>query len=187
MFDNDDDYIFDSEEDDSGPIRISREFKITDDMSADIIIEKIKSDREERDRLKKVYQQRKKIFEEKYSNHIAKLDARETTFTEKLEEYYSSLPENKLKKTKTTTSYKLVSGGLKSKIQEPEYEINSDLLIPWLDENAPIYIEVEKKAKWGEFKKVTMVNADGDVVFALDNKKVDGVEAKVRPPKFVVE
>jgi len=104
----------------------------------------------------------------------------------KLAEYFESLDEKQMKKTKTMMKYRLPSGELVKKFRAPEFKRNNDILAKWLEENQMNnYIEIKKQPKWGELKAKTKV-VNGHVV-TEDGEIVEGVEVIERAPEFKVE
>lgn len=103
-----------------------------------------------------------------------------------LQEYFESIDEKQLKKTKTQAKYRLPSGELVKKFPGPEFKRDDEKLTKWLEDNKmDEFIEVKKQAKWGELKKVTQV-VNGQVV-TEDGEIIEGVEVIERAPEFKVE
>lgn len=89
------------------------------------------------------------------------------------------------KATKTQTAYKLPSGKLILKRQEPTFERKDDELIPWLKKNSPEMVKVKEEPNWAELKKT--VNIVGDSIATKDGEVIPGVKVTEREDKFVVE
>ena len=105
----------------------------------------------------------------------------------KLAEYFETLDEKDMKKTKTMLKYRLPSGELVKKFPGPQFKRDNDTLTKWLEENQmDEYIEVKKQAKWGELKRKTKVVGNA-VVLEETGEIVEGVEVIERPAEFKVE
>lgn len=163
-----------------------KKLTISDDIHADIVLEKVKSARREQERLRDIYENRKKLLEQEFNKQIEGVVKQEEFYSGALEDYFSNLPDEKLKQNKSSKSYKLLSGTLRVKEQGPEFEVDSDKLVPWLEQNAPAYVKTKRVPDWSEFKKVTVVDKD-KVVSALDGTEVPGITVNVRPDKFIIE
>ena len=104
----------------------------------------------------------------------------------KLAEYFESIDEKQMKRTKTMMKYRLPSGELVKKFPSPQFKRNNDKLAEWLESNGmDEYIEIKKQPKWGELKAKTKV-VNGHVV-TEDGEIVEGVEVIERAPEFKVE
>lgn len=99
-----------------------------------------------------------------------------------LEEYFATVPH---KVTKTQESYKLPSGKLIRKTQNPEFRRDDSAVIAWARENAPEYIKTVEQLDWASLKGATGI-FDGHIV-TDDGEIVPGVEVIEREPRFVVE
>lgn len=105
----------------------------------------------------------------------------------KLAEYFETLDEKDMKKTKTMLKYRLPSGELVKKFPGPEFKRDNEKLSKWLEDNGmDELIEVKKQAKWGELKKKTKV-VGNVVVLEETGEIVEGVEVIERPAEFKVE
>lgn len=105
----------------------------------------------------------------------------------KLAEYFETLNEKQMKKTKTMMKYRLPSGELVKKFLRPEYKRDNDKLTEWLERNGmDEYIEIKKQPKWRELKKKTKV-VGNNVVFEDTGEIVEGIEVIERPAEFKVE
>ena len=89
----------------------------------------------------------------------------------KLIEYFESIDEKQMKKTKTMMKYRLPSGELVKKFPGPKFERDEEKLTKWLEDNKMNeFIEAKKQAKWGELKEATqivngqVVTEDGEIV-----------------------
>lgn len=150
-------------------------FVIDSDAKAEWAMGKIAEARKERER-----------WVTWYNNKIEEINTQtdfETANLERLlEDYFKTVPH---KTTKTQESYKLPSGKLVRKTQNPEYKRDDSTVIAWARENAPEYIKTVEQLDWASLKGNTGV-FDGHIV-TDDGEIVPGVEVVEREPRFVVE
>ena len=158
-------------------------FQIDNDRKADWAVEKVMEAVAERDRLVKIADQRIKELQEQKLAIAAKADRSTQFLTEKLYEYFQTVQPSSV--TKTQTSYKLLTGKLVLKKQQPEYVRDEAALVAWAKEIAPSYIKVTESVAWGELKKATAVNGE-TVVLAETGEVVNGVIARARDDVFEV-
>ena len=105
----------------------------------------------------------------------------------KLAEYFETLNEKDMRRTKTMLKYRLPSGELVKRFPGPQFKRNNDELAKWLEENQlDEYVEIKKQAKWGKLKKKTKV-VGNSVVLEGTGEIVEGVEVVERPAEFKVE
>lgn len=81
--------------------------------------------------------------------------------------------------------YKLPQGTLVLKPQAPKFDVNDELLVPWLKQNDPELVKVEEKADWNTLKKKVTVSGEG--VITTDAELVPGVTVTPREDVFKVE
>lgn len=162
-----------------------QEVAVLDDASADMVIRQVKAAEEQYDRMAAWYDAQKQKLK----------DIRDRTriWAEAcLRPYMDMVPTT----GKKILSYDMPGGTLKLAQQDPEYEVDDAALVPWLEANGyEGMVEVKKKARWGEFKKVlkdekiSMTDA-GDGIMQLvteDGEIVPGITATVREAKFSIK
>lgn len=159
------------------------EFLIDNDRKADWAVEKVMEAIAERDRLVAIADQRIKELQEQKIAIAAKADRSTQYLTEKLYAYFLTVEPSSV--TKTQTSYKLLSGKLVQKKQQPEYVRDEAAMLAWAREIAPSYIKVTESVAWGELKKATAVNGE-TVVLAETGEVIPGVIARARDDVFEV-
>lgn len=161
-------------------------WKIKDDLEADWALEKIKAINQEYARKEMVAKNKIIDISRWLMKQQAERDQQVAFFEYKLREYFESLPEDSIKKTKTQKQYKLPSGTIKLVKQQPEFERDNEKLIKWLkDNNFTDYIKIEEKPIWENLKKVVEIN--GRSVYLKETGEiVEGVEIKEREDKFIV-
>jgi hypothetical protein len=112
-----------------------------------------------------------------------------------LENFYSSIPHDQLRRTKTTIKYDLPSGRLVEKLPSVKFEIDSDALTEWFKANGKTeYVKTIEKPEWGDFKKtlvfddkvMDMISKTGTII-TTDGEPVEGVVATMSESKFEVE
>ena len=125
-------------------------------------------------------------YKEKIENLKLGLSNKLEFLTENLNAYFLTVEHHK---TKTTESYQLPSCKLELKQQQPQYDINSGLLVKYLkDNNKSAYLHEYYKPDWKEFKSTQELTVlDGGVVIDKDGQIVEGVTATKRPAKFEVK
>lgn len=161
-------------------------WKIRNDEEADWWIEVNEEKLIEVRRLKMQLENKIMFYKEKLDKVIQEEEYIMEKRDGKLAEYFETLNEKAMKKTKTMLKYRLPSGELVKKFPGPEFKRDNETLVKWLEENhMDEYIEVRKQAKWGELKKV--VNVVNGTVVTEDGEIVEGVEVVERAPEFKVE
>ncbi len=161
-------------------------WKIKNDEEADWWIEIHEEELAEVRRLKMQLENKIAFYKEK----LEKVQKEEEYIIEKrdgkLAEYFESIDEKQMKRTKTMMKYRLPSGELVKKFPSPQFKRNNDKLAEWLESNGmDEYIEIKKQPKWGELKAKTKV-VNGHVV-TEDGEIVEGVEVVERAPEFQVK
>lgn len=174
-------------------------FIIDTDEKAEWSIKKIAEERAESARYISVCQDAIKTYQDKIEKAKADLDRKTSYLTFQLQRYMETV---KAKESKTQKTYKLPSGTLKIKYQNPEYKRDDDKLIDFLKKNNYTdYIQTVSTPKWVEFKKITNIQKDpivdeesGELIgytpyYVVDanGNKVEGVEVIEREPVFEVE
>lgn len=162
-------------------------WKIKNDEEADWWIEIHEEKLVEVRRLKMQLENKIAFYQEKLDKVIKEEEAIIERRDSKLAEYFETLDEKQMKKTKTMMKYRLPSGELVKKFPGPQFKRDNDTLTKWLEENQmDEYIEVKKQAKWGELKRKTKVVGNA-VVLEETGEIVEGVEVIERPAEFKVE
>lgn len=162
-------------------------WKIKNDEEADWWIEIHEEKLVEVRRLKVQLENKIAFYQEKLDKVIKEEEAIIERRNGKLAEYFESLDEKQMKKTKTMMKYRLPSGELVKKLRAPEFKRDNDKLTQWLENNnMDEYIEIKKQAKWGELKKKTKVIGNA-VILEDTGEIVEGVEVIERPAEFKVE
>ena len=162
-----------------------QEVAVLDDASADMIVRQLKAAEDQYDRMAAWYDAQKQKLK----------DIRDRTriWAEAcLRPYMEMVPTT----GKKILSYDMPGGTLKLAQQDPEYEVDDAELVPWLEANGyEAMVEVKKKARWGEFKKIlkdekisTAEAGDGSLQLVTeDGEIVPGITATVREAKFSIK
>lgn len=162
----------------------SPRWRIADDACADWAVAKIAEERAELDRIKR-------LADEQIHRIMDKVDAAEKRYqngtdylTGKLAEYFGTVPH---KKTKTTESYRLLSGTLKVKLGGVAMKQDDEKLLEYLKASGNSeMVQTTEKPRWGEYKK--RLEIVGDVVVdKTTGEVVEGVEVIVKPDTFTVD
>ena len=153
-------------------------FHVTDDASAEWCLKKIREAKENCRMWKAHYEAQMKKVADESEQTISYMQA-------KLEEYFATVPH---KVTKTQESYSLPGGKLMMKKQQPEYKVNDEVLVPWLENNFMDHlIKVKKTADWANLNKVVNSIPGNDYVSTDDGEIVPGVTVTERPDVFKIE
>lgn len=151
-------------------------FVVDTDAKAEWALGKIREARAERDKWVDWY--KAKINEVKEQTDFETMNLERM-----LSEYFANVPH---KKTKTQESYKLPTGKLVMKTQNPEYKIEEETVIEWAKKNGlNKYVKVEEKLAWADLKAAT--GTFEDHVVTEDGEIIPGITVEPREPKFVVE
>jgi len=163
----------------------NQRFRIQDDNQADWALRKIARARQDM-----------KEAEETAAMEIEKINRwldgqrdeslrTELFFTVLLQEYYEPrFMTNPDKKT-----YKLPSGKVQRRTQQPQFDRDNEALLAWLKQRGMTdYVEVKETPKWGELKQQVQVVGEHVVIKdgPLKGEIIDGVEVVHRPPIFRV-
>ena len=160
------------------------EWRITDDSCADWALQKIREEREELNRIRELAAEQMARIDMKLAAAERRYENGTNFLTAKLAEYFNTVPH---KKTKTTESYRLLSGTLKMKLGGTTMKQDDEKLLEYLKSSGnEDMIAIAEKPKWGEFKKRLSIIA-GQVVDASTGEIVEGVEIVQNPDKFTVD
>lgn len=162
------------------------EWHITDDSKADWAIEKIAAIDSNYRRKEMIARNKIAQIEEWLAKEKAQADRDRNFFEVKLKEYFESLPESVVQKAKTQKIYKLPSGTLRLKMQQPEYKRDDEKLLKWVKANKPRLVKIKETVDWSGLKEITAV-ANGKVIDTQTGEVIDGIEVQERGPKLVVE
>ena len=157
-------------------------FVIDNDKKADWAIEKIKDERAEFERLRKIALDRIAELNQRVKELQERTDRRTGNLEALLVEYFQTVKPTKV--TKTQAQYELLSGKLVMKHQQPEFIRNEAALLSWAETTAPEYVRVEKKVSWADLKKKADVSGE-DVLY--EGEVIPGITAKARPDVFEVQ
>lgn len=164
-----------------------QEVAVLDDASAEMILKQLKAAEDQYDRMKAWYDYQIK--------HLKDIRDRTRAWAETcLRPYFDMVPTT----GKKILSYDMPGGTLKLAKQDPEYEVNDDELVPWLEANKMAdFVKITKEARWGDFKETlkdekkkirTIAAEDGTLqVITEDGEIVPGVTAKIREDKFTIK
>lgn len=159
-------------------------FVIDSDKKADWAIEKIKDERAEFDRLKKIALDRIAELNQRINDLQERTDRRTGNLKALLMDYMQTVKPTK--QTKTQTQYELLSGKLVMKKQAPEYVQDEPAMVAWAKGFAPEYVQVKESIAWGELKKVTETQGE-QVILKETGEVVPGIVAKAREDVFEVQ
>ena len=160
---------------------------VLDDASAEMVLRQLKDAENQYDRMKAWY--------DSQISKLKEIRDRTRVWAEScLRPYMEMVPTTGTK----IRSYEMPGGVLKLSRQDPEYEVNNEELVPWLEANGKAdFVVVKKEARWGDFKNTlkdekkkirTVAAEDGTLqVVTPDGEIVPGVKATVREDKFSIK
>lgn len=152
------------------------EFIVDNDQKAEWCLKKIKEAQADKERWKAFYEDQYRAVEESADVTISQMEGL-------LFEYFKTVPH---KQTATQENYKLPSGKLVSKKQEPEYERKDEEIIDWLKNNGgQQFVKVKESLDWAGLKKT--VSVVGEAVATEDGEIIPGVKVVPREDVFKVE
>lgn len=153
-------------------------FKVLDDKGAEWCLKKIREAKQEAQKWAEHYKAQMEKAQKEAESTVA-------YFEGLLFEYFSTVPH---KQTKTQQSYTLPSGKLIVKKQQPKFETDDAVLVPWLKHNAMNdFVKVKESADWAALKKAVTVTDDGASVVDENGEIVPGVTVTIRPDLFQVD
>ena len=159
----------------------SGDFRITNDLMADWAVEKINAARAERDRLVSLVQEKIEQLQEKRQLYMSNYEENTSYLRGKLMDYFLTV---KTQNTKTMKKYKLVSGTMVLKRQQPLYERDEGALLAWAETTVPELVKVTKEVSWADLKKQTDISGDK---LLLDGEIIPGVTVVEREDVFEVQ
>lgn len=169
------------------PVR--ERFEVDNDMKAEWCLSKIRRIRADQKCQKDELIRQMHFYEAEIDALDKQADSDVAFFESILQEYFQSrMSEGFTKSTKTQTVYKLPSGKLIRKKQNPEfdYKTNQDKTIAWLKANdGKQFVKVKEEVNWAELKKTIKIVGDG--VSTADGEMIPGVKVTEREDVFEVE
>jgi len=158
-------------------------FVIDNDSKAEWALERIKTEKQDMERLIKVCEDRIADYQQKIEQFKQKYEQRTSYLKTLLHQYFLQVPH---KKTKTQETYELPSGKLKLKYPGPEFVRSDEKLVEYLENVNPDLIKIKKIPDWASFKPFVTVKY-GKAVDTTTGEIVEGVTVVERPPEFIVE
>ena len=166
------------------PVR--ERFTVDNDMKAEWVMNKIRHIRADQKKEKDELQRQMQFYHDQMEQIDKQADSDVSFFESMLIPYFAERMESGFTKaTKTQTSYKLPTGKLVLKKQNPVFDRNNAELLPWLKDNLPAFVKVEESPNWAELKKAVKVM--GENVVTSDGEIVPGVKVTEQEDKFEVE
>jgi len=172
------DYLLDAYDE---PQEQEREqFKIENDDMANWAIRKIAKARREFAEAEQQAERETERIDAWLAGKRKEWERAEEFFTGLLTAYY--LPQHMEDPQRKT--FKLPAGAFQVRAQQPEYQRDDAALVQWLESHVmPDYLEVVKKPKWGELKKI--IETKGGVA-TVAGEVVGGIMVVPRGLKFTV-
>lgn len=160
-------------------------WSIADDGCADWALKKIKTEKDELDRITELAAKEIAMLTDQVERAKRRYEQNTAFLTSMLERYFDTVEH---KKTKTgTESYRLLHGQLVRKPGGFKPEPDHEKLVPWLRENGrEDLVKVEESARWGELKKqLTFIGTLATI--ADTGEVVEGINVTETPPAFSVK
>ena len=158
-------------------------YVIDDDKKADWALEKIRQEREERDRLINLAKEKIDHYEQEISAIANRCETRTSYLQSQLAAYFETV---KHRKTKTQEKYSLLNGSLVKKYGGYKYDYDDDTFVDYLKNNYPQLVTVIERPQWGEFKKITELTAEGDIINTETGEVLGFIKAAKKPDEFRV-
>lgn len=160
-----------------------KQWRITDDASADWAARIIKEEYAERDRLLALVNVERERLDAKEDEIRSRCERKTGYLLAELERYMATV---KTRSTATQSKYELLNATLVYKY--PKVDVApADGLLAWLKANRPELVKVNEEPDWAAIKK--NLQQIGENVYALKDtgEIVDGVVPKEVPGKFEVK
>lgn len=160
-------------------------FRIDSDDKAEWALRKIRELESERNRLNEVCVRQAQYYTRKSNDLTKNYNNRIGHFRAMLLTYFDTVEKQTTKSG--TQIYRLPSGKLVRKVQQPSFDLDEPALVDWLDANGLTdYVKVSRSPRWGDLKRVLAVSEAG-AVYPDTGEVVPGVRVTPREPKFEVE
>ena len=160
-------------------------WSITDDGCADWALKKIKTERDELDRITALAEQEIARLKEQVEKAQRRYEQNTAFLTSMLEQFFDTVEH---KRTKTgTESYRLLHGQLVRKPGGFKPEPDHEKLVAWLRQNGyENLVKVEESARWGDLKK--QITFTGTIATITETGEiVEGVNVTETAPTFSVK
>ena len=166
------------------PVR--ERFTVDNDMKAEWVLSKIRRIRADQQKEKDELTRQMQFYKDQMDTIDKQADNDVAFFESMLTPYFAERMEGGFtKSTKTKISYKLPTGSLVLKHQQPKFDRKDDELLPWLKANRPDLVKVKEEANWAELKKAVKIS--GENVVTSDGEVVPGVTVTEQEDTFEVE
>ena len=165
----------------------SNQFAIDNDQKAEWAMQKIRETKQETNRLVSLCQDQIAFYKNKLDKITQDGASRIENLEYMLRAYFDANEHLHSISKSGRHTYKLASGKMVLKPQQPEYKHDDAVLLGWLKENGlNDYVQIKEAPKWADIKKSCTV-CDGQIVFSDTGEIVPGVSVENRDPVFVVE
>jgi phage host-nuclease inhibitor protein Gam len=169
---------------DAAQVEARHVFTIDDDGIADWAVRKIADEKQEYDRIRALGEKLIAETQQKIEAAQRRYEQKTGYLSSKLAEYFHTVPH---KKTKTTETYRLLSGRLVLKLGKPKAAYDDAALVEWLRTNGlHDYIKTTEAPKWGDLKE--LLDMGGTKAVMKDTGEiVDCIVVNPQPDRFTVE
>lgn len=145
-------------------------------------IEKIKEERERFSLFEQVAKNKIAQLEQQINEQREKSCQRTGNLLKQLDAFLEIVP---AKKTKTQYSFELPAGKLVRKLPKLDYQKDEKSLLEYLTENDPLYVKIDLKILWNDFKKKLTI-IDNKAIRIDTGEQVECISIVEKPESFDV-
>lgn len=149
-------------------------WSIDNDATADWALQKVAAEEADYARLEEIAKAQKAAIDAKLAEAKKRMENNTSFLRGCLLQYFETVPHTQ-NKSKTSESYKLLSGSLVWKYDGKKPEHNDAELLKWLEENG-MNEYIKKEVKWGDFKKLLDLSTQTVATVKETGQVVDGVK-----------
>ena len=169
--------------------KVREPFIVDNDMKAEWVLNKIRSKRNEQSREIAELERQMAFYQNQIDLITKETDEDMEFFKSMLLPYFMERQESGFtKETKTQIFYKLPSGKIMIKHQNPDfdYKTNQADTIAWLKKNKmKQFIRVKEEVAWKELKETIQISGNG--VATADGEMIPGITVTAKDDVFEVE
>ena len=159
-------------------------FEIDNDVTADRMLRDVIKNNQERDRLLKLADDMIAQYQAQKAAIASEFERKNEWNLMALRTYFNKVEKHE---TKTQASYRLISGRLVQKKQQPTYNYDNDALTAWAFDCAPMFVKEKTTTSvdWAGLKQLLTVK-DGKAYYTETGEAMP-ITIVERPDLFVVE
>lgn len=160
-------------------------WRVKDDLMANWVLQKMQLLEEKYKGYEDVVNESIAALEDSLNKEFDRYDNERSFFLSKLQEYFETVD---AKETKTQMTYKLPSGTLKVKKEQPVIEKDDAALLQLLKKEYPELVKVREVPDWAEFKKKLAI--EGNSILNKETGEIieaDGLRVGFKPAEFDIK